>query len=632
MQISSSNSRWNYRLRAQAGILVSCAALLAACGGGGMGGDAPSGTATTSSLAPVVVTLTDAPGDFDTYLVKVTSLKLTRADGTVVETLPVTTQVDFAKLVDLSEIVSTAQVPAGNYVSAQFTVDYSGATIIVEGGAGPVTIAGANIIDGGTSLALNAPNATTTTLTLTLPANAPLVVTPGTVANLALDFNLAASNTITPNVTAPTGITVNAMLTGSLTPDTSRQTRIRGTFVSANTTAGSFVINVMPFNNVSGNNGQFTVQTTSTTTFTVNGTSYPASTGLAQLTAGLVTAAYGTLDLTTKTFTATSVLAGSSVAGTKLDSVTGTVLSRTADTLVIANGIECHADAGDTSYVRQVTATVGAATTVTEMGQTGGFTIQDLLVGQHVQLSGKLATTSGATTLDATAGSALLMPTNVSGTVTAAAPALVTLNLQSLDGQPPANLNFAGTGTASAQNASATAYTVSVPAALSTGAATVGSPIRFNGFVAPFGAAPPDFAAESLVSYANTSASLDVRWSAPGVAAPFATLTGTKLVLSQATLTASAQHLLRIAFTSIDPSTLAAGLQLVPDAAATYTAFAIGHRASWKEESFMTFADLVTALTTDLATNTAIAVEAVGPYNPTTGVLSVDRMIVILND
>lgn len=622
--------------RARAVILLLGAALLAACGGGsanlGMSTGA-TGASTGSGVGAAVVSLTDAPGDFDTYLVKVTSLKLTRSDGTVVEALPVTTQVDFAKLVNLSEIVSTAQIPAGSYVSAKLTVDYSGATIIVEGGGGPVTIAAAAITDGGTSLALNAPNTTLTTLTLALPANAPLVITPGTVANLALDFNLAASNTVTPSVTSPTGITVNPMLTGSLTPDTTKQARIRGTFVSANATAGSFVVNVMPFDNDSGNNGQFTVQTTATTTFTVNGTSFPAATGLAQLTAGLVTAAYGTVNLTTKTFTATSVLAGSSVAGSKLDSVTGTVLSRSADTLVIANGLACRADAGGMAYARKVTATVGTATTVTELGQSGTFTIQNMSVGQHVQLSGKLGTdASGNTTLDATAGSALLLPTTVSGTVTAATAGVVTLNLQSLDGQAPANLVFAGTGAASASDAVPTAYTVAVPAPLSTSPAVIGSPIRFTGFVSPFGAAPPDFNAEDLISYAATNASLAVRWNTPGVATPFATLTGTKMVLSQATLTASAEHTIRIAFNSMDPSTLAAGLQLVPDQAAANTAFAIGHRASWKEESFTSFGDLVTALTTDLATNTAIAVEAVGPYNAATGVLSVDRMIVILNN
>ena len=39
-------------------------------------------------------------------------------EGTVVETLPQRTRIDFAQLVDLTEFVTGATIPAGNYVSA----------------------------------------------------------------------------------------------------------------------------------------------------------------------------------------------------------------------------------------------------------------------------------------------------------------------------------------------------------------------------------------------------------------------------------------------------------------------------------------------------------------------------------
>jgi hypothetical protein len=616
----------------RAALLLLATAALAACGGGG-GGNGPALTSTPSGVGGTVVTLTDAPGDFLNYMVKVSSLQLTRTDGTVVETLPVTANVDFSQLVNLSEIVSTAQVPVGRYVSVKMTVDFGGATVVVDSGAGPVTIAADNIVNGATSLPLNAPNPTTMALTLMLPSNAPLVVTQGTVAHLALDFNLAASNAITPSATSPTTVTVNPVLTGSLVPDTTRQARIRGTFVSADAAAGSYIINVRPFDDDSGGNGQFTVQTTSSTAFNVNGASLNAAAGLAQLTAGMVTAAYGTLNLTTKTFTASSVLAGSSVAGTKLDSVTGTVLSRSGSTLIIANGTERHADADDMVFAHQVTATIGVATAVTELGQAGAFTVQDISVGQRVQLSGKLGADSGGNkTIDATAGGALLLPTTLSGTAVSTTAGVVTVNLQSIDGQMPSSLNFAGTGATTAQDAKAAAYTVAVPSALSTTPAAAGTPVRFSGFVSPFGAAPPDFNAANLISFANTKAVLEVRWASPGVSTPFATLLASELLLSQATLTASEEHELKISFSRSDPSALAAGLQLVPDGAAINAAFAIGHRSTEKAESFTTFSDFVTALTTDLGTNTALGLEAVGPYNAATGVLSVDQMVVILNN
>ena len=115
--------------------------------------------------------------------------------------------------------------------------------------------------------------------------------------------------------------------------------------------------------------------------------------------------------------------------------------------------------------------------------------------------------------------------------------------------------------------------------------------------------------------------------------APFATLTSAGLSIDQATLASSGVHSLRIAFSQSDPSTLTAGLQIVPDASAANPNFVIGHRVSWKVDSFTSFGDFVTALTADLnGTNAAIAVLAVGPYDATGGILSVDQMIVILND
>ncbi len=303
------------------GALLGCgAALLAACGGGGGATMGSSATVTpqscTGSCGSALVTLTDAAGDFDSYIVKVVSLQLTRADGTFVETLPVTTQVDFTQLVNLSEIISAAQVPAGTYVGAKMTLDYAGATIVVDNGTTGVTIAANNILNGVSSngtanptpVPLAPPNPTQVTLTLTLANDRPLVVTPGTVANLALDFNLAASNTVGPSATAPTTVTVNPVLTGSLVPDTTKQARIRGPLVSVDTTGSpnSYTVTVRPFDNDSGDGGTLTVDVAATTTYAINGTSYTGSAGLAQLATlvtsapGTIVAATGTLDKTTR--------------------------------------------------------------------------------------------------------------------------------------------------------------------------------------------------------------------------------------------------------------------------------------------------------------------------------------------
>lgn len=633
-------------------LLLAGVGLLSACGGGSSMSSATStpptsSTQSCSNCGGTLVTLTDAPGDFVSYIVTVDSLQLTNANGTMVQIVPNTTQVDLAQLVNLSEVVSAAEIPVGRYVSASMTVDYAGATIVVDDGTASVPIT--NIINGANSMPLAAPNPTQITLTLMFDPARPLVITPNAIANLALDFNLAASNTITPSLTAPTTVTVNPVLTASLVPDTTRQTRVRGSFVSASTMANDFLIDVRPFDNASGNNGQLTVATTATTTYAINGTSYTGAAGLAQLatvSAGTMVAAYGAWDTTTQTFTASSVLVGSSIPGGKLDSVEGTVLSRTGMSFVVGNGWIAHANiasfGGPFGFWPQVTVTVGTGTAVSEQGQMGSFTVQDISVGQHVQVYGNLTMPSGNPTpammtstpamLDATAGSVQLFATNVAGTVTASAANLVTLNLMSLDGRPASLFDFAGTGTSSAEDAVASAYTVSVPSAL-TSVPGAGVPASFAGFVTPFGEAPPDFAAASVVNYTNTAAQLRIFWSPTGITAPFATAASAELLISQATLAASAQHVVRLGFETIDPSTLSSGLELVPDTNSSTQVFVIAHRSTWTVDTYSDFADFETALSTDLDGTTALVqLNAVGPYAATTGVMSVDVLIATLTD
>jgi hypothetical protein len=625
-------------------------AALGGCSGGS--GSMPGGSATSavssssggslsaqscgSDCGATMITLTDAAGDFLSYLVNVVSLQLTRSDGTVVEVVPVTTQIDFAQLVNLSEIVSTAEIPAGRYVSAAITLDYAGATIVVDNGTTGVTIAPAAIIDGATSLPLAAPNPTQLTLTLSLGSDQQLVVTPNTVAHLALDFNLLASNTVAPSASNPSTVTVAPVLTASLTPDTTKQLRVRGPLVSVSTIASSYSIAVRPFCSTSGTSGQLTVVTTASTNFTINGTAYTGSTGLAQLSsvaAGTVTAAYGSWNTTTASFTASTVLVGSSVPGASMDSVQGTVIARTADTVTLAGGLLNHAEQAGFSFSPEVSVTVGPSTTVSEIGVSGAFTIQDISVGQHAQFFGTLSGSPGSTTLSAIAGSAELSPTSVVGTVSSAAGNVVTLSLLSLDGRAPTAFSFAGTGTSSATDASAAAYTVALPAALPASGLATGLPARFSGFVTPYGTAPPDFSAESLVNYAQTNALLQVRWSRPGVTMPFATLTGSELLISQASLQGSASDSVRIASVVLNPAASSAGLQIAPDASASNVQYAIGHLQSRRIDSYSTFGDFVTALTAEFnGVNTALQIQALGPYDATSGVLQAEKMLVVTDD
>ncbi len=649
----------------------SCALLLSACGGGGGGSMGSSSTVPppTSSNGMAMVTLTDQPGDFLSYMVNVVSLQLTRADGTVVQTLPATTTVDFAQLVNLSEVISAQQVPSGSYTGVSMTLDYTGASIVVDNGASGLTVPAANIINGATMSPLVSPNSQVT-LALQLPSGSPLVVNNGTISNLALDFNLAASDTVAPaTITSTTlasavTVTVTPMLVASLTPDTSKQIRVRGPLASVTNTSSqtSYSVTVWPFFTAAGNMGQVVVYTTATTSFTLNGTAYTGTAGLAALAmlpTGTLTVAYGTFDTTTHTFTAAQVFAGSSVPGAGLDSAEGTVISRSGNTITLSNsflqpragadlqGGEVMAQdmgANDMSggggggfghFGGPLTVTVGAATTVTEDGQSGSFGPQDISVGQHLQAFGKFGMDTSGRTLDATAGSARLMITPLWGQFTSMASGVVTLNLESLDGRAPALFDFAGTGTSSANDATASAYSVNVPAALTLPTLNAGFPVAFTGFVTPFGMAPPDFAALSLVNFTSTDARLLLGWMAPGITAPFAApLSATNVMMTQATLQGAFEHVIRIGPSQFDPSTVSAGLSFVPNtSSASFMAYAIAHRTSWQFQLYNSFSDFITALNGDLNGSTALlAVYGEGPYDESTGVMSVNVMAVMLSD
>jgi hypothetical protein len=519
------------------------------------------------------------------------------------------------------------------------------------------------------------------TVTLQLPSGSPFVITNGAISHLALDFNLSASNTVAPSTITSTTmasalmVTVNPVLVANLTPDVTRPIRVRGPLVSVTNTSSqtSYTVKVFPFfTDADDGMGQVVVYTTTTTAFTLNGTAYTGTAGLTALAAlptGTMTLALGTFDTTAKTFTAAQVFAGTSVPGAGLDSVEGAVVARSGDVLTVRHAFfepqqgggvtggevdsatrsAMTTDMGSTmsgsmgsgsmgsndfGFSSMVTVTVASATMVTEDGQSGTFGPQDISVGQHLQAFGKAGTdTSGNRTLDASSGSVRLMMTRAWGQFASAASGMVTINLQALDGLPAAAFNFAGTGT-SGNDAMASAYSVSVPAALPLPSLSAGFPIAFDGFVTPFGSAPPDFAAETLVDFATANARLHLEWMTPGPLAPFVSpLSATNVMMTQATVQSAAQHVAFIGPVMEDPGSVSAGLSFVPNTSASHMIFAIGHRSSWQFQVYMTFGDFITALGADLnGTTQLLRVEAAGPYDMSTGVMSASFMAVELSD
>lgn len=509
--------------------------LLAACGGGmGYGGGNSTMTSTPppSASSEAMVTITDAKGDFLSYIVSVTSLQLQTASGTSVETIPATTKVDFAQLVDLSEVLSAGQVPPGEYVSVKLTIDYSSAQITADDGTGnPVAL---NPVD-----ASGAPIKAPVTVTVQLDNAHHLHIAAAQIARLALDFNLAVSNVV--DLTADT-VTVAPTLVASVAPADVKPVRVRGALGTVAPSNNDFVVNVMPFHDENGTTGQVTVNVGATTTYQINGNSYSGNAGIAALAAvasGTMVAAFGTVqDGNQSTFTATAVLAGTSLEGAGQDHISGTVIARKQNALTIRDATRSQSD-GDFDFERKdVTVMIGPATAVTEQGHTGSFTIADISVGQSIEASGAASKASdGSVTLDASAGQVNLRITSASGTVMQLSDGSLSLTLQSLGGLPATVFDFSGTGPSAAKDATATSYVVDT-GTLTQSSLALNSPAQALGFVTGFGAAPPDFTADTLVTAPSVQAQLQLRFGRHGSTNAFSDLsaTSTALVIDLAAL------------------------------------------------------------------------------------------------
>jgi hypothetical protein len=593
------------------------------------------------------MTLTDAAGDFLTYQVGLVSLQLKKGDGSLVETVPSTTTVDFAKLVNLSEILSSRQIPSGDYVSAQVTVDFTNASIQVDDGTGnPVAVSA--IDSTGTPLHK-------LQLDVQLDQQNKLAIQGGKASRIAFDFNLLASNTV--DLTAKT-VTVNPVLVASVVAPDNKELRIRGSLVSVDETADSYTVQVKPFHEKSSDEkSPLVVHTTDVTAFEINGKPFTGAAGLTELAAqpaDTVTVAFGTLQSTDQSFTAARVRAGTSVEGGGMDHLSGDVIARNGNTLTLhAAELEDH-DGNEHFQSHDATVTLADATAVTIDGQAASdpaHTIAELSVGSHVDAFGTAATDSdGKVALDATSGRVRLEFTRLKGTLSAVGTNQVTMMLTSIDRLPLTLFDFSGTGLTAAQNSDPTKYVIAT-GNLPLDAFAVGGPAQSIGFVAPFGGAPPDFSAKTLSNSTSSadggnggddqggmndgshdSAELQIDWGKTGTTLPFKVLDAAHLDLDIANASIGEHHRIDAEPANIDLKTLASDPSILPDAGAT-SLFAIGHAQSHRIENFNSFAGFEAALATELnGTVAALRLVAAGRYDSVANTFTARHLAVQLND
>jgi hypothetical protein len=598
-------------------------ALLAACGGSGTGS-----SQMQNGTGAAVISLQDAAGDFQSYTVDVVSLRLTKASGAVVETLPATARVDFAQLVDLSELISAGQIPSGDYVGATITLDYSNASISAEDASGASEAL--------TPLDANGnPLTGTLDLAVQLDNRHHLVITPGRTARLAFDFNLAASNAVD---LANATVTVTPLIQASVVPPADLNIRLRGTLASTDAAGNSYTVNVRPFHLGSGSSGQVVVHTTGTTHFEIDGTSYTGAAGLTALAAeptNAITVAFGTLSTSDYSFTARRVLAGSSVESNSIDRVRGVVTARSGNTLTVRGATLDRRDGGFEFMRGNVTVNIADATRVTEEGATGTFGIGDISVGQRIWATGTatIDNTASTATLDATAGRVRLEITPMWGLVTGSVGNPLTLDLRAIDGRSPSIFNFAGTGASPATDASASAYLVDTNA-LDLSALAVGAPARVFGFPVPFGtAAGTDFTAQTLVSYSQVQNQLLLNWGGGGSVNAFPGLMSNSTALDLSFTGVGIVHFLQTGPLHVNLLSLASPPQIVGDAMASDTAYVIGHAHARRVENYQGFGDFIAALAGDLTgTQKVLGIAASGKYDAASNTFTADRLAVLVND
>ncbi len=534
----------------------------------GLAGCSGSGDSTPAASSPppaavdsgtLLLSVTDADGDFLGYSVDVLSVTLQSSGGGTVEVLPSATRIDFAQLTELSDLLAVATLAPGDIVGGKIRLDYGNAEVFVEVGGQAVR---ANVVGpNGAPLGV-------TELALELDEREPLVITRGRAALLSLDFDLAASHDV-DLAQSPPVVTARPYIVAEIEPVAEKELRLRGALVSTDVAGSSYTVDVRPWFRPDGAHGRVTVHTTPSTSFEIDGlpaTGAAGITALAAKPAGTMTVAFGTLSRQERRFTAGVVHAGDSVSGERIDAIHGSIVARRGDQLTVKAAFAVRRDRVARLH-RTVVINVGPNTKVLKTGTPGAVLDAGALsVGQRIVAFGALTeptTDTTPATFDATNGRVRMLPTHLHGVVNLAVPGQLNLNLRGIDRLGIEAFDFAGTGLTAAQDADPADY----EAATGTiGLANVapGEAARVVGFVRPFGAAPPDFEGRTVIDHRGMPALLGIGWGSAGTTAPFSSMGVSGLVLDIANPSIGERHTLSVGVRHLDLTALSTPPTLAP--------------------------------------------------------------------
>ena len=577
-----------------------------ACSGGG-GGSSLSNTSPTAASADngeITIALTDAEGDFESYVVDVDYLRLRRANGDVVETVPLTTRVDFAELNRLTEFFTIATIPAGEYTSVVVGMNFSAAEILVQAADGSISAA----------LAIDAAGTALTQLEVTvrLPDDDPIRIARGVPAHVTLDFDLDASNVVDFDG-SPVTVTVQPFLFVTPEFERNREHRARGVLADVNEPAAEITLKVRPFHHRAGEFGHFTFLVDDETMYDVDGERLAGADGLAAVAMLEENTPVVTLGMVTDTgFVADVVVAGSGVPWADVDLIEGVVLARQDDTLTV-RGVYFSFRADVTVQRGIFSVELHDDTIVATRLLDATLAPADISVGQHLSAAGDMRDD-----LTLSASRVALHINQLTARVLQPSPLVV--DLAFLNGLRPSGFDFTGTGVTPADDADPEHYEIDT-ATLPLPGVEPGEAVRLRGLVNRFGFAPPDFNARTVidVNQDRFPASLQVAWEG-GTGSPFNSIEPARIDVDLS----EARHVLRLRGLDAGGADLNAIALLATDDGRG--AYAVVVRGVGEVHGYRQFSALVAELERQLAAGNLLhRIAAHGRYNAGTVELTAPR-------
>ncbi len=617
------------------GLLLTVSLMIAACGGGAgtsdVSGSVPTATcdpndpSTHAECGTVLVALTDADGDFLNYTVDVLSLQLETANGRIVETLPRSTRINFTDYVDLTELVTAATVPPATYVAGTIRLSYTNAEIFIEA---------ANESKEAIVKDMKGNVLTQTELKIHLSNRDRLVIRKGLPALLQLDFDLAASHEVDAGPTPAEAVSAQFIL-AEVSPVDEKDIRVRGPLVSVSEDDMTYTVAIRPFHDRDGDFGRLRVHVTSETEFEVNEEIYSGIDGLRALNAagqGTPTVAAGTLNVADHEFTASIVLAGSSVPGIDRDAVVGNVIKRDGNFLTVRGATIIPSDRR-AHFHDDVVVEIGPDTKVFRDGhRQSDLSIDAISIGQRVTIRGTQPTpTTDANApqilFDATQGAVRMHLTQLTGIVNTAVHGRTDITLHGIDRRRVSIFDFTGTGASPDQDADPNNYEVAT-GSLTLADFAAGKPIVAKGFPNAFGMAPPDFYGRTVIDFSDVRSALGVGWGAEGTVAPFLSIGPDGLLLDNGNEDIDVRHYIKQGPVLIDLTSLDSDTTIVPhetDRKAFYIKSADSLRM------YSDFADFVDDLSLSLnGATTARSMHARGQYDTDANVFTAYKIGVFL--